>query len=270
MTRQIHPTAVIDPAAEIGDDVVVGPYCVVQGEVRIGRGCILHPHATVMGETEMGAENRVFPGAVIGAEPQDLKYDGATTRLMIGDRNRFREHVTVHPGTTGGGGTTRIGSEGLFMVGCHVAHDCTIGDRVVLANHVLLAGHITVGDRAVLNGASACHHFTTVGRLAYVGGLSRITQDVHPFTVVEGHPSRIRGVNSVGMRRAGISEEEVERTKRAIFAIFLSDKESAAGAIARVSEEYADDPLVEELLGSIRASQQGRQGRAAETVGRVQ
>jgi UDP-N-acetylglucosamine acyltransferase len=222
-----------------------------------------------MGQTVMGARNQVFPGAVIGAEPQDLKYDGVPTDLVIGDDNRFREHVTVHPGTRGGGGVTRIGSGGLFMVGCHVAHDCRVGDRVVLANHVLLAGHVTVGDRAVLNGASACHHFTTVGRLAYVGGLSRITQDVHPFTVVEGHPARIRGVNSVGMRRDDVPEDAVERVKRAIYAIFLSDKETAAEAMTRLEQEYASDPLVVELLASIRASQAGRQGRAAEAVGRV-
>lgn len=269
MTAKIHPTAVIDPQAEFGVGVVVGPHCVVQGPVQLGDGCVLHPQSTVMGKTMMGAGNHVFPGAVIGAEPQDLKYDGVPTDLVIGDDNRFREHVTVHPGTQGGGGVTRVGSGGLFMVGSHIAHDCSVGDRVVLANHVLLAGHVRVGDRAVLNGASACHHFTTVGRLAYVGGLSRITQDVHPFTVVEGHPSRIRGVNTVGLRRAGFSDEDVDRVKRAIYAIFLSDKESASGAILRVEQENEGNPLVAELLASIRASQAGRQGRAAEAVGRV-
>lgn len=268
MTR-IHPTAVVDPAAELGDGVVIGPCAVVDGPVRLGPGTVLHAHAIVMGNTEMGAGNVVFPGAVIGAEPQDLKHDGAPTRLVIGDRNRFREHVTVHPGTTSGGGVTTIGSGGLYMVGCHVAHDCVLGDGVILANHVLLAGHVRVGDRAILNGASACHHFTTVGRLAYVGGLTRIVQDVHPFTVVEGHPARVRSANTVGMRRAGIDADRVEAVRRAVFAIFVSERESASAALTRVEAEHPEEPLIAELLASIRAASQGRQGRAAEAVGRT-
>lgn len=267
--KRIHPTAVVDPGAEIGEDVEIGPYCAIQGPARIGRGCVLHAHVTVMGHTSLGEGNHLFPGAVLGAEPQDLKYDGSPTALSIGDGNRFREHVTVHPGTVGGGGVTTIGSGGLFMVGCHVAHDCRVGDQVVLANHVLLAGHVRVGDRAVMNGASACHHFTTVGRFAYVGGLSRITQDVPPFTVVEGHPARIRGANTVGMRRAGIDPDTIARVKRAVFAIFLSAKESTAEALNRVEAECAGDRCVGELVAAVRASAQGRQGRAAEAIGRV-
>jgi UDP-N-acetylglucosamine acyltransferase len=266
---QIHPTAVVDPRAALGEDVVIGPYCVVAGPVRIGRGSRLLAHVTLMGDTALGERNQVFPGAVIGAEPQDLKHDGAPTRLAIGDGNTFREHVTVHPGTRAGGGLTRLGSGGLYMVGSHVAHDCDVGDQVVLANHVLLAGHVRIGHRAVLNGACALHHFTTVGRLAYVGGLTRITQDIHPFTVVEGHPARVRAANVVGMRRAGIAEEAIGLVRRAVYAIFLSDKECAADAMARLEREHPDDPLLGELTASVRASQAGRQGRAAETTGRA-
>jgi UDP-N-acetylglucosamine acyltransferase len=265
-TTSIHPTAVVHPEARIADEVSIGPYCVVDDGVTLGRGCVLHAHATVTGRTTLGEGNHVFPGAVIGAEPQDLKHDGAPTALEIGDNNRFREHVTVHTGTRAGGGVTVIGSNGLYMVGCHVAHDCKVGNHVVLANHVLLAGHIQVGDRAVLNGASACHHFTTVGRLAYVGGLTRITQDVHPFTVVEGHPARVRGANTVGMNRAGIEPDQVSAVKRAVYAIFLSDKETTSQAMARVESENGDDAYIAELLGSIRASHRGRQGRAAEAA----
>ena len=265
----IHPTAVVDPNARLGEDVEIGPYCVVGGDVTLGRGCVLHAHAMVVGHTTLGEENLVFPGAVIGADPQDLKFEGESALLEIGDRNRIREHVTMHPGTGAGGGVTTVGSDGLFMVGCHVAHDCRVGDRVILANHVLLAGHVRVGDRAVMNGASACHHFCTVGRLAYIGGLSRITQDVHPFTVVEGHPARIRGANTVGMQRAGVDDDRLQIIKRAVYAIFLSDKESSAEAMARIEAENPDDDLVAELIGSIRASQEGRQGRAAEIVGRM-
>jgi len=268
-SERIHPTAVIDPRATLAADVRVGPYCVVEGPVTLGPGCVLHGHATVLGNTVLGEGNRIFPGAVIGAEPQDLKHEGEPTRLVIGDHNRFREHVTVHAGTKAGGGVTTIGSHGLFMVGCHVAHDCRVGDRVVLANHVLLAGHIQVGDGAVLNGASACHHFTTIGRLAYVGGLSRITQDVHPFTVVEGHPARVRGANTIGMQRAGIDPESVARMKRAVYAIFHSEKETSAEAMARLETSWPDDVLLGELIRSIRASEAGRQGRAAEVARRV-
>ena len=264
----IHPTAVVDPRATLADDVSVGPYAVVDGPVSVGPGCVLHAHATVLGHTVLGRGNHVFPGAVIGAEPQDLKHAGEVTRLEIGDNNRFREHVTVHVGTRAGGDLTRVGSDGLFMVGCHVAHDCRVGDRVILANHVLLAGHIRVGDGAAMNGASACHHFTTVGRLAYVGGLSRITQDVHPFTVVEGHPARVRGANTVGMQRAGYDAETVGRVKRAIYAIFLSEKESSAEAMNRIEREFGEDPCIAELIRSVRASEAGRQGRAAELARR--
>lgn len=268
MTR-IHPTALIAAAAEVHPDVEIGPHSVVEGPVKIGRGTRLLANVTLMGDTLLGEDNVVYPGAVIGAPPQDLKYDGERTRLEIGDGNRFREHVTVHAGTAQGGGRTVIGSGNLFMIGSHVAHDCRIGDHVVLSNHVLLGGHITVGDRAILNGASACHHYTTVGRLAYVGGLTRITQDVHPFTIVEGHPARIRACNAIGMQRAGIPPEDVALVKNAIYSIFVSDKLPAAEAIARIEATHGDHELIRELLTSIRAAQAGRQGRAAEPVRRA-
>jgi UDP-N-acetylglucosamine acyltransferase len=262
----VHPTAVIDPRAVLAPDVKVGPYVVIEGPVKVGPGCVLHAHAVLMGNTVLGPGNHVFPGAVLGAPPQDLKHAGEDTRLEIGEGNQSREHVTVHPGTKKGGAVTRVGSHGLFMVGSHIAHDCQVGSHVVLANHVLLAGHIKVGDRAILNGAAACHHFTTVGRLAYVGGLTRITQDIHPFTIVEGHPARVRGANVVGMRRAGVPEASIERVRDAVFAILISDRQSAAEALARVEQEHASDPNVQELVASVRASERGRQGRAAEPM----
>lgn len=261
---RIHSTAVIDPQAELAPDVTVGPWCVIQGPVRVGPGTELAAQVTLLGHTEIGAGNRFYPGAVIGADPQDLKYAGEPTRLVIGDHNRFREHVTVHCGTVQGGGVTRIGSHNLLMVGCHVAHDAQVGDGTVLSNHVLLAGHVRVKDRAIMNGASACHHFTTVGRLAYVGGLSRITQDVHPFTIVEGHPARVRACNTVGMARAGIPPEDVRRVRDAIFSILVSRRRSTQEAMEQAEREYAGHPLVAELLDSIRAALAGRQGRAAE------
>lgn len=263
MTK-IHPTAVVDARAEIPPDVEIGAHCVISGPARLGAGCVLHPHVTIMGGTVVGERNSFYPGSVIGAPPQDLKYDGEDTHLVIGDGNQFREHVTIHPGTAQGAGATIIGSNNLFMVGSHVAHDCKIGDGVVLSNHVLLAGHIRVGDGAIFNGASACHHFTTVGRLAYVGGLTRITQDVHPFSIVEGHPARIRAANTVGMRRAGIAEADIAIVRSAIFSIFVSGKRRASEAMLACEEEHPDHALLKELLDSVRASQAGRQGRAAE------
>jgi len=260
----LHPSALVDPAAQLAPDVRVGPNCVIEGPVRLGPGCVLYPGVTILGHTSVGEGNVFFPGVVVGAPPQDLKFEGEVTYVEIGDRNHFREHVTVHPGTAKGGGLTRIGSDNLLMAGCHVAHDCRVGDRTILSNHVLLAGHVRVGDRAILNGASACHHFTTIGRLAYVGGLTRLTQDVHPFTVVEGHPARVRACNAVGMTRAGIPAEDVAVVRDAIFSILVSRRRSSAEEIDRVTREQAGHPLVEELLASIRAAQGGRQGRAAE------
>jgi UDP-N-acetylglucosamine acyltransferase len=262
--RRIHPTAIVDPKAELGEDVEIGPYCVVEAGVRLGARTVLRPHVTIQGDTTLGEQNVVHPGAVLGAPPQDLKHGDARTKLVVGHRNQIREHVTFHPGTVKGGGITTIGDDGLFMVGSHVAHDGRIGNGVILANHVLLAGHVTVGDRAIMNGAAACHHFTTIGRFAYVGGLSRITRDIPPFTIAEGHPVRIRGANVVGMKRAGFAPDVVERTKRAIFEIFVSDDEPASVVIDRMRAAHPDDPLLAEIAAAVAASAKGRQGRAQE------
>lgn len=261
---QIHPTAVIDARAQIGEGVEIGAHCVIDGPVVLGDGNRLMPNVTLMGDTTIGTGNVFYPGSVIGAPPQDLKHHGESTRLEIGDENHFREHVTVHPGTAVGGGLTTVGSRNLLMVGSHVAHDCRVGSGIVLANHVLLAGHVIVHDRAILNGACALHHFTTVGRFAYVGGLTRITQDVHPFTIVEGHPARVRACNTIGLQRAGVSDEDVEIVKAAVRSILVSDRQSAADAMAAVDAKHPGHALVGELLDSIRASEAGRQGRAAE------
>ncbi len=265
MTR-IHATAVVDRRAEIAEDAEIGAWAVIEGPVRLGRGTVVMAHAVISGHTSIGEANRIHPGAVIGGPPQDLKYAGEPTRVEIGDRNHFREHVTVHAGTAQGGGVTRIGSDCLFMVGSHVAHDGRVGNRVVLANHVLLAGHVHVGDRATLNGAAACHHFVTIGRFAYVGGLSRIVQDVHPFTIVEGHPARIRGANTVGLQRAGVAPEDVRLLREAVFAIFIGEKEGSAEAMERLDREHPGHALLGELLASIRAANAGRQGRSAEPM----
>lgn len=262
--KRIHPTAVIDPAAQLGEDVEIGAFCVIEGPVRIGARTVLRPHVTILGDTVIGEGNVIHPGAVLGAPPQDLKHGDAKTKLVVGHRNQIREHVTFHPGTVKGGGITTVGDDGLFMVGSHVAHDGVIGNGVILANHVLLAGHVTVGDRAIMNGAAACHHFTTIGRFAYVGGLTRITRDIPPFTISEGHPVRIRGANVVGMKRAGFAADVVERTKRAIFSIYVSDDEPARVAIDRLVAAHPADPLLAEIAAFQQASDGGRNGRAKE------
>jgi UDP-N-acetylglucosamine acyltransferase len=260
---KIHPTAVVDPRAVLGEDVEIGPLCVVDGPVRLGARTRLVAHATVLGDTTLGEGNVLYPGAVLGAPPQDLKHAGGTTRLVVGDRNQIREHVTFHGGTAKGDGVTTVGSDGLFMVGCHVAHDGRIGNHVVLANHVLLAGHVTVGDRAIMNGASACHHFTTIGRLAYVGGLTRITRDIPPFVIAEGHPVRIRAANVVGMRRAGLPDATIALLRRAVHEIFVTD-EPARAAMDRLVAEHPDDATLAELVAAVRASEAGRFGRSGE------
>jgi UDP-N-acetylglucosamine acyltransferase len=260
--RRIHPTAVVDPAAELGEDVEIGPHCVVEGTVKVGARTVLRALVTLLGHTTLGEDNVLFPGAVLGAPPQDLKHANEPTRLVVGSRNQIREHVTFHPGTVKGGGLTTVGDDGLFMVGSHVAHDGHVGNHVVMANHVLLAGHVTVGDRATLNGACAAHHFTTIGRLAYVGGLSRMTRDVPPFTIAEGHPLRIRAANVVGMRRAGLPPDAVARMRDAVHRIFVSDDEPASAAVAALGKEHPGDPLLAELFAFMRASEGGRNGRA--------
>jgi UDP-N-acetylglucosamine acyltransferase len=261
MTR-IHPTAIIDPAAQIGEDVVVGPYCVVDAHVRVGARTVLKSHVVLTGHTTIGQENVLHPGVVLGSPPQDKSYKDEPTRLVVGDRNQIREHVTFHVGTMKGGGITRVGSDGLFMVGCHVAHDGQVGDFVVMANHVLLAGHVIVEDRVTLNGAAAAHHFARIGRLAYIGGMARISRDVPPFCIAEGALLRIRGANVVGMRRAGFSPESVERMRDVVYRVFVSDDEPVRAAMERVEMEFPDDPLVTELVQFQRAAESGRNGRA--------
>ena len=198
--QRIHPTAVVDPAAELGDGVEIGPYCVVGAGVRLGAGCRLQSHVVLAGPTTVGAENVFYPFACVGQRSQDLKYAGEPTSLEIGDRNTFREFVTVHRATAPGG-VTRVGSGGNFLSYSHIAHDCIVGDEVIFSNNGTLAGHVEVGDRAVVGGLTAIHQFCRIGRLAITGGCSKIVQDVPPFMMVDGNPARVRHINQVGLER---------------------------------------------------------------------
>ena len=214
----IHPTAYVDPRAELGADVEVGPFSYIGPDVRLGDECRLGPRVTLLGPAEFGPRNVFFPGCVLGAAPQDLKYKGGPTRLVVGAENVFREHVTVHRGTEvdrQSGGVTRIGNHNLIMVGVHVAHDAELGNHIIIANAVQLAGHIRIEDCVVIGGATAMHHFVTVGRHAYVAGVSRVVHDVPPYMKVFGYEQDVRGVNVEGLRRWRIADESIARLKAA-------------------------------------------------------
>ncbi|NJN14162.1 MAG: acyl-ACP--UDP-N-acetylglucosamine O-acyltransferase, partial [Planctomycetes bacterium] len=235
---RVHPTAVVEKGAELAEGVVVGPYAVLGPAVRLHEGVRVGAHAVVQGDSEVGPETRLEAHAVLGGPPQDLKYGDERTRLVVGARNRIREGVTINLGTVQGGGVTRIGDDCYLMACSHVAHDCVLGDKVILANNVMLAGHVVVQDGAILNGGVGVHHFTTIGRLSYVGGLSRITKDVPPFTIVEGHPSRVRGINIVGLRRARLTDSSVQAIKEAYRLLYRSDLPTKS-AQERLKQEFA-------------------------------
>jgi UDP-N-acetylglucosamine acyltransferase len=263
MTK-IHPTAVIAPGAELGLDVTIGPYSVIGGQVRIGEGTVVGPQVVIDGVTTIGRENRFLGQANIGGAPQDLSYEDEPTQLWLGDRNTVREFVTINRGTLKGGGITRIGSDCLFMACSHVAHDCEIGDAVQLGNNVLLAGHVAVGKNAIVNGAAAAHQFVTIGRNAYVGGLTRVIQDVPPFLILEGHPARVRKVNVIGLERAGFAPEEIHELRQAFRRLFRSD-ETRSRMLTQVAGE-SQSALVRELVQSMRNTELGQKGRYRETL----
>ena len=233
----IHPTAVVEPGARLGRGVRVGPFCYVAADVELGDGCLLHPHVTLLGPSTFGARNQFFPQATRGGPPQDLKYRGGPTPLVVGDDNVFRESVTVHRGTEvdASGGVTRIGSNNLLMVGVHVAHDVEVGNHCILANCVQLAGHVCIEDRVVVGGHSAMHHFVTVGRYAYIAGMTRITHDVPPYLKVAGYDQKVRGPNSLGMGRWQIPEPSI-RGVRAAWRMLYARRRPAAPAIQVLGE----------------------------------
>jgi UDP-N-acetylglucosamine acyltransferase len=264
MTVKIHPTAVVAAGAELGDGVVVGPHSVIGAAVKIGEGTIVGPQVVIDGVTTIGRENRFFGQANVGGDPQDLSYEDEPTELVMGDRNTVREFVTVNRGTIKGGGVTRIGNGCLFMACSHVAHDCEIGDSVLLGNNVLLAGHVAVESGAIVNGAAAAHQFVTIGRNSYVGGLTRVIQDVPPFMILEGHPARVRKVNVIGLERAGIPLDEIHALRRAYRRLFRGE-ETRAVALSELEAEPGGT-LVRELVTALRRTELGLKGRYRETL----
>jgi UDP-N-acetylglucosamine acyltransferase len=260
----IHQTAIISPHAQIAPDVRVGPYAVIEDEVIIGDGCEIGAHAVIKRFTTLGARNRVYEHAVLGGEPQDVKFRNEKSRLVIGDDNLIREFVTIHR-ASGEGEETRVGSRNFLMIGVHVAHNCVVGDDNIFANEVALAGHITVEDHVFLSNNVGAHQFVRFGRYAMVGGKSKIVQDVLPFFITDGNPPRVRGLNTVALRRAGFSTEE-RRALKSAYRILLRSQLTLEDALAELAR--LDDENVQHLVQFIRGSQRGfaRARRAEHTV----
>jgi len=261
MDTEIHPTAVVHPSAALDTGVRIGPYAVVHEDVEIGAGTTVGAGATIGPHTRLGARNAVHPHAAVGGDPQDRLFRGETTWLVVGADNEIREFSTINRGTSKGDGYTRIGDGNLLMAGSHVAHDCILGNRIVLANNVLFAGHVVVEDGAILNGAAAVQQFTTIGRVAYVGGLTRIVQDVPPFMVVEGNPAKVWKANIVGLQRNGYSEDQIAALREAHRMIFRSRKPRAQ-ALAELEGNGPMTPEVAELLSFLKRAEHGTFGRA--------
>ncbi len=258
MSSMIHPTAVIDPSAKLGEGVEIGPYCVIHGGVEIGDGCWLQNHVTLDGPSRIGAGNRFFAFSSIGQRTQDLKYAGEPTSLVVGENNTFREFVTVNRGTLPGT-ETRIGSHNNFLAYSHIAHDCIVGDHVIFSNNGTLAGHVTMGDHAILGGLTAVHQFCRVGRHAITGGCSKIVQDVPPFMIADGNPAEVRGINQVGLQRNGFSESDIRALKEAYRTLYRKNL-NVSEATRALKERHAGDPEeapVRELIRFIESSERG-------------
>jgi UDP-N-acetylglucosamine acyltransferase len=253
----IHPTAVVDPIAELGRNVEIGPYSVISADVVLHDNVKIGAHVTIDGPTTIGAETRIYPGAAVGCDPQDLKYRGERTRLIIGERNTIREHVTIARGTMGGGGVTRVGSDNLFMAGSHVAHDCVVGSHCVFANCAALAGHVVVQDRVILSGFAGVHQFTRIGRCAMISGGAMVVQDVPPFCIAQGDRARLFGLNIVGLRRAGFKLEVMQALKQAYRDVYNHQGLPMRVALEQVREAYAEVPEVVELVEFIESSVRG-------------
>ncbi|ARC37139.1 acyl-ACP--UDP-N-acetylglucosamine O-acyltransferase [Paracoccus yeei] len=244
---RVHPSAVVDPAAVIGEDCEIGPFCVVGPEVKLGRGVVLKSHVVIAGDTSIGDETVVFPFASVGEVPQDLKFRGEKVRLEIGARNRIREYVTMNPGTEGGGGVTRIGNDGLFMAGSHVAHDCQIGDRVILVNNASVAGHCHLEDDVIVGGLSGVHQWVRIGRGAMIGAVCMVTADVIPFGLVQGPRGHLDGLNLVGLKRRGASREEIHALRDMLGKLGSGSFRDTARHMA----EGPNGPMVQEVLDFI-------------------
>lgn len=252
----IHPTAIVHPGARIAEDVEIGPYSIIGEHVSIGAGTWIGPHVVIEGWTEIGRENRIFQFASVGAVPQDLKYHGEKTFLRLGDRNLVREFVTLHRGTEGGGGETVIGNDSLLMAYAHVAHDCRVGNRVILANGATLAGHVIVDDHARLSALCAVHQFTRIGAHTMISGGSMVTQDIPPYVMAQGDRAQPVGINAVGLQRSGYSEEAIRAVKQAYKIVFRSGLRLEE-ALNKIEQELGRGAELAPFIDFIRSSERG-------------
>lgn len=256
MTSFIHPTAIVGSKAELGEDCHIGPYSVIGDGVRLGARVRIESHCVIDGNTTLGDDNHIFPFVSIGLAPQDLKFKGEPTSTVIGSRNQIREFVTIHRGTEGGGGVTRIGNDNLLMAQAHVAHDCCVGNEIIMANAATLAGHVEVGDRSNVGAYSGVHQFCRVGREAFIGGYSVIVKDALPFAISQGNHAKCFGPNKVGLKRRGHSADTVEKIQKA-FRLLLSSKLNTTQAVEKIKEELAGCAEVDYLVSFIESSSRG-------------
>ena len=242
----IHKTAIIDVNAKISENVNIGPYTVIGPNVEIGEETEIQSHVNIVGNTKIGKNNKIYPFASIGNDPQDLKYQGEETKLEIGDNNKIREYVTINPGTKGGGGLTKVGSNCLFMVSAHIAHDCIVGDNVILANNVPLGGHANIGDNAIIGGNSAVQQFTRVGKFAMIGGMCGVVRDIIPYGIAHGNRSILQGLNLIGLRRKNVPNKEIMILSDAYKELFKN--ENLTDNLNKLSNEIETNELVKEVI----------------------
>ena len=242
----IHKTAIIDSEAKISENVKIGPYSVIGPHVQIGEGTVVQSHVNITGQTIIGKNNIIYPFASIGNDPQDLKFQGEKTRLEIGNNNKIREYVTINPGTKGGGGLTKVKDNCLFMVSAHIAHDCFVGDNVILANNVPLGGHAHIGDNAIIGGNSAVQQFTRVGKSAMIGGMCGVVRDIIPYGIAHGNRSVLQGLNLIGLRRKNIPNKEIMILSNAYKEIFKN--ENLTENLSNLSNEFMNNKLVAEVI----------------------
>ena len=256
MPTIIHPSAIVSSSAQIGTDCFIGPFCTVGDNVTISDGVRLDSHIVVDGKTTIGKDTRIYPFVSLGLAPQDLRYGGEPTAVEIGERNHIREFVTVHRGTAGGGGVTRIGSDNLLMAQAHVAHDCQLGSNIIMANAATLAGHVEIADRASVGAYSGVHQFCRVGYEAFIGGYSVVVKDAPPFAIIQGNHAKCYGLNRIGLKRRGYSKETIDKLSHA-YHLYLSAKLNTTQALERMREEIKDCPEVDSLIDFIGSSKRG-------------
>ena len=242
----IHKTAIVDKKAKISDDVQIGPYCIIGPEVEIGSNSVLHSHVNIVGNTKIGENNQIYPFSSIGTPPQDLKYKGEKNSLVIGNNNKFREYVNINPGTEKGGGVTRVGDNNLFMVYCHVAHDCLISNNIVLANNVQVGGHVSIQNNAIVGGSCAIHQFSRIGESAMVGGMTGVLSDVIPFGLSMGNRNNLMGLNLIGLRRSKVSNENIKKIQLAYEIIFKTP--SFRENIEQLNNDLKENEFVKKIL----------------------